>query len=833
MKWICFFGFLFICIDGASQSSEITLHSNWKFRRLGDKQWLKANVPGTVHTDLLSNNKIPDPFWGTNEKSVQWVDSADWEYECVFDYHPKAKEIYLQLEGLDTYAEVSLNGKSLLATNNMFRTWQVRCEAALKEGENRLTIIFRSAVIKGNEEVKKLPYKLPGEERVFTRKAAYHYGWDWGPRFVTCGIWKPVKLIEVHGSLRVLHHEVMQDQISNNEALLRILTQYRARQASEIHFSVFNNKTNELIGSSITKAQAADSIFETKVVLKNPKLWWCNGMGEPYLYNLRFEIEVKESKEKIIQYAKIGIRKIELVQETDSIGKSFYFKINGKPVFAKGANVIPADNFLPRVNPEYYKNLVKQARESNMNMLRVWGGGVYPNDAFYDACDEAGIIVWQDFMFANTAHPGTAEFVNNVKAEVKDQVIRLRHHPSLALWCGNNEISEGWFNWGWQKQYNYSKKDSAKIWNDYQTLFEKEIPSVVNAFDPAHNYWPSSPKNGWGRKKSLYEGDLHYWGVWWGLEPFSKYNEKVGRFVSEYGFQGMPSSHLFEKISNEKNFSLSSEIVKQHQKHPTGFQTIDHYLKQSYKSPKAFADYCYVSQLVQAEGMKIAIEAHRRNQPYCMGTLFWQLNDCWPVTSWSSIDYNNVPKASYYFIKKAFKNKMVSIVKEGPAYKIFLINDSGNDNLNLSVSLQDFSGNNKRNEIQKITSQKGSQVVYSIDSVSWLKNLDLTRLALVVTVRSVKNEIAAQNIFYFTEPKNIPLEKPTISVIANNKNSFIISTDKLAKNVFLDAGYNITFSDNYFDLFPGVVKEIEINSEKSVKDILKEIKIKSLYDTYQ
>jgi beta-mannosidase len=825
---------LLIHFDCTSQSKETVLHSNWKFRKVGDRQWLPAQVPGTVHTDLLSNNKIPDPFFGTNEKSVQWVDSVDWEYECVFDYHPISKEVYLQFDGLDTYGEIFLNGNKLLVTDNMFRTWKSRCESLLLKGENRLTVVFRSAVMKGNEEIKSLSYKLPGEEKVFTRKAAYHYGWDWGPRFVTCGIWKPVKLIEIIGPISVLDHQLLQKQLSDKEAILQIATNYRTQKKSEIRLSVFINKTNELIGSSTAELQLSDSVFKTKAVIKNPKLWWSNGMGDAYTYKLRLELVTKGSEEKMIQYKTIGIRSIELVQEPDSIGKSFYFKLNGKPVFAKGANVIPSDNFLPRVNPEYYRNLVDKARESNMNMLRVWGGGVYADDVFYDACDEAGIMVWQDFMFANTPYPGNKEFINNVKEEVKDQVIRLRHHPSLALWCGNNEISEGWNNWGWQKQYNYTKEDSSTIWNDYKVLFEKEIPSILNTLDPSHNYWPSSPQHGWGRKKSLQEGDVHYWGVWWGLEPFSKYNEKVGRFMSEYGFQGMPSSYLFEKISDDKPLSLTTEVVKSHQKHPAGFQTIDRYLKELYKQPTDFSNYCYLSQLVQAEGMKIAIEAHRRNQPYCMGTLFWQFNDCWPVTSWSSVDYYNTPKASYYFIKKTFKNKILSIVKDQSSYKVYLINDSTEGKTNLSISLIDFSGSIKKNDSREITfNGNESQFVYSIDSAVLLKNVDPTNLIFIAAIYSKENELIDQSIFYFTEPKNLSLQKPIIRIIEGRKNKFTITTDKLAKNVYLDAGYGITFSDNYFDLLPGVIKHIEIQSEKPVKELQRKIKIKSLYDTYK
>ena len=837
MKIKLFTFFVFISWSCFSQSQEVILNSNWKFRRVGDSVWLPATIPGTVHTDLLANKIIPDPYFGTNEKLVQWVDTADWEYECAFEYHKAeaTNNVSLLFEGLDTYAEVYLNDSPILTANNMFRSWQVSCEPHLKEGTNYLKIKFLSAVKKGQEEAKHLPYQLPGEEKAFTRKAAYHYGWDWGPRFVTCGIWKPVKLVLLQGPLRIINHHVTQENVSAREAILNINTSIENKGSENLKISIYDNATNQLIGSNSLNVLPTDTLLKTRATIQNPKLWWCNGLGEPTLYTLRIEISSDLTPSKNISYQRIGIRTIELIQEKDSVGRSFYFKLNGKPVFIKGANIIPPDNFLPRVTAQQYKNMVNTAHGSNMNMLRVWGGGVYADQAFYDACDEQGILVWQDFMFANTMYPGNEQFLTNVRAEVEEQIIRLRNHASLALWCGNNEISEGWFNWGWQKQFKYSSSDSLKIWTDYQNLFESTIPDLVKKFDPSHSYWPSSPQHGWGRKKSLAEGDSHYWGVWWGLEPFSKYQEKVGRFMSEYGFQGMPSSYLFKKISNEKTIDLQSEIVKYHQKHPKGFQTIDHYLTQYYQKPKSFEDYCYVSQLVQAEGMKTAIEAHRSRQPYCMGTLFWQLNDCWPVTSWSSIDYFGSPKAAHYLIKKAYQNEILSTIIEDGVYKIFSVADSTRYNqAKLSISVIDFNGNIKWQDKKNIlTYKQGSAVIYSIDSIELSGKINPSCSFLLAELHTNAGSLVAENIFYFTPPKNLCLQKPTIQIKASKrKNSFIISTDKLAKNVYIDATEEITFSENYFDLLPGKLKEIEIVGKETYHQAKKKIKIRSLYDTY-
>lgn len=824
-----------IASNGLAQTEERTLGKDWKFRQVGTEKWMNASVPGTVHTDLLTNQKIPDPFLELNELLVQWIDTVDWEYQTRFVFKPKenVQKAYLVFEGLDTYADVYLNDSLILVANNMFRYWKVDCLTGLKKGENTLTIKFSSAVNRGKAEARKLTYTLPGDEKVFTRKAGYHYGWDWGPRFVTCGIWQPVKLVLQTGTVEVLDHHLVQTELSDQQAILQLNTSLSTTENTPVTIRVFDKASNTLLGSSQQKV-VGTSVVPTVVTIKNPKRWWCNGYGDPHLYTLRIEVENKTNADKIITFNKIGLRTIELVQEPDSLGKSFYFKLNGKPVFIKGANYIPPDNFLPRVDASTYQNLVKKAKEANMNMLRVWGGGVYAADAFYEACDEQGILVWQDFMFACVMYPGDTAFIENARIEAEQQIKRLRHHASLALWCGNNEVSEAWHNWGWQKQYAYSKKDSTSIWHDYLHLFEDVLPKAVSQLDPAHAYWPSSPQHGWGRKQSMLEGDSHYWGVWWGLQPFDLYNQKVGRFMSEYGFQGMPSSTLFKNITEETEISLHSPVVLHHQKHPTGFQTIDHYLQQTHNKPKTFEDYRYVSQLVQAEGMKIAIEAHRRSQPYCMGTLYWQLNDCWPVTSWSSIDSYGIPKAAHYSITKAFEPFLTSVANEHDSYAIYAVSDHPAE-VTLTISLRTIQGDVLWSENTWVDFYAGgSKRIKVLDSMQMLKGLDANKVFFHTELKSLSGKRLYENFHFLVPVKDLPLKKPVITWSIDKKNHTIHLTNgsAFAKNIFLDAGASVTFEENYFDLMTSQTKTVKFISTLSIRKIKQQLTVRSVYDTY-
>nr|MCU0395437.1 hypothetical protein [Chitinophagaceae bacterium] len=513
----------------------LRLHHGWQFRQAGSTMWRTATVPGTVHTDLMQHGLIGDPFTGNNEKAVQWVGEADWEYRTRFSLSAaqlQARHLQLVFEGLDTYAEVWLNGRMVLQANNMFRQWRINLKPWAK-AENQLEIRFRPArrVVDSLARANR-PLVVPDHNRAYARKAQYHFGWDWGPTLITAGIWR----------------------------------------------SVFMEAGDE-------------------------------PAPPPPAYTGR---------------------KVELVQEPDSIGRAFYFRIDGQPVYMKGANYIPSDVFLPRLQYADYERIIKQAKEANMNMLRIWGGGVYEHEAFYELCDKYGIMVWQDFMFAGAMVPDDEAFFANVREEVKHQIERLRKYKCIVVWCGNNEVDEAWHNWGWQKQFNLQGEDSARLWKAYARLFRDSLPAWVERWDGTRPYVSTSPMHGWGRAKSFTEGDSHYWGVWWGLQDIEVFETKTGRFVSEYGMQAMPDiTTTYSAIAPGERF-LFSEALKTHQKHPTGYQNIQSYLHRYFLDSQrvkqlSLEDYTYLTQCLQHYSLKNIIAIHRSKYPVNMGTLLWQL----------------------------------------------------------------------------------------------------------------------------------------------------------------------------------------------------------------
>jgi beta-mannosidase len=812
--------------------------NNWKFRRVGETSWLPAIVPGTVHTDLLKNKKIPDPFYGTNEKQLQWIENEDWEYTSILKISSEElmqDHIELLFEGLDTYAEVFLNDSLILSADNMFRTWKADVKKYVVKGKNHLRILFKSAVKKGKEEAKRLSYTLPGEEKVFTRKAQYQYGWDWGPRFVTAGICKNVKLV-LWKDARIINIHTIQKSLSDSIAELEFICEIESDIDRSVYIDITYSHTMDISGQRTKKIKLEKGIhtYSISYDIRNPQRWWTADLGFPVMYGFRIDLSY-DSRFIDTESLSIGLRKLELVTEKDAFGSSFYFRLNGIPVFIKGANYIPQDNFIPRVKKEDYENIIKNARESNMNMLRVWGGGVYADDAFYDACDRNGILVWQDMMFACAMYPGDDHFVTNVAHEAEDQIRRLRTHPSLALWCGNNEIDEGWKNWGWQKQFKYSKQDSSAIANDYDLLFENLLSDMVKMNDPGRAYWPSSPSIGWGQKESLLEGDSHYWGVWWGNEPFENYEQKIGRFVSEYGFQGMPAENTFLNMGVvDKAGIVDSLAFRAHQKHPVGYETIFSYMERDYKIPLKFSDQVYVSQLLQAKGMKMAIEAHRRAKPYCMGTMYWQMNDCWPVTSWSSQDYYGNWKAAQYKIKNSYSEVIISIAEKKDSCEVYIVSDRNkNIKAELLMELFDLNGEILWSQAKPVLVSPGSSSVHHKFDLALINGRNNT---VFLKCSLVGNSETFETVHYFAKPKELLLRRPQISVIkpfCDEQQCVKLLSDVLVKDLFVYIeGEDLHFSDNYFDLLPGQEKTIYLPKGVKIKRLHKKIKLKSLNDIY-
>jgi len=683
------------------------ISTDWTFRQADKEEWLPATVPGCVHTDLLANGKIEDPFYRLNEHKLQWIDKVNWEYKTNFNIDPdafKRDRIALDFKGLDTYADVFVNGAQVLSANNMFREWLVDVKPQVKEGTNELRILFRSPIVEGLKKYDANGYVIPVSDNdqavngevpdgkmvsVYTRKAGYHFGWDWGPRLVSSGLWRPV-FLTVWDDARIENLQLKQNSVSEKEAALTAVFEVEANADNEATVTI-ENDGNELARANI-KLTKGISTYPVDFKIANPKLWWTNGLGEAHLYNIKGKLMIgKRITEKS---ERIGIRTLELVRDKDAKGTSFYFKLNGVAVFMKGANYIPNDVFPARVTDEMYQKVVNTSKISNFNMLRIWGGGIYENDRFYDLCDQNGILIWQDFMFACAMFPGDDAFQENVKQEATDNIKRLRNHPSIALWNGNNEILAAWFGWGWkQKEEAKSKENADKIWKSYTDIFHHILPDAVAANDPERSYWDSSPSAGMGIPSDLANGDDHYWGVWWGKDPFKMYATHIARFMSEYGFQSFPEMKTVKQYATPEDYNIFSEVMKSHQRSSIGNGTIEYYMLQDYKKPKNFESFLYVNHVLQAEGIKFALEGHRRAAPFCMGSLFWQINDCWPVASWSSTDYYQRWKALQYFAKKGFEPVLVSPYTEKDSLKIDIINDKLTElKAQLVVKVLDFDG---------------------------------------------------------------------------------------------------------------------------------------------
>ncbi|WP_159479658.1 beta-mannosidase [Chryseobacterium sp. 18068] len=808
-----------------AQFSERNLSSEkWQFKNSKENKWLTASVPGTVHLDLMNNKLIPDPYKDENEKKVQWVENEDWDYQTVFKISAKELENQnadLVFHGLDTFSEIYLNGKRLKKTDNMFRTWKIPVKNDLKIGNNILQIKFKSSVHIGKDLAKKVPFTMPESPRSFVRKAQYQFGWDWGPRLVTAGIWKDVKL-NFWNQAKIENIKIEQKALTKQRADLNIYTEIFAEQSGKYSYLI-NNETRDV------SLQQGSNKISIPFQITNPKLWQPNGWGESTLYDLKVSLK-KDSKTLSSKSERIGLRTIELVQEKDEKGKSFYFKVNGNPMYAKGTNWIPSDSFTPRITKEKYQKLIKDCKDANMNMIRVWGGGIYEDDEFYKACDENGILVWQDFMFAGSFYPSDEDFLNNVREEVKDQVNRLQNHPSIALWCGNNEIDEAIVNWGYQKQFKYSKEDSLQVWKDYKKVFHEVIPNALkeNLTSEKNIYWPTSPSIGWGHKESLTEGDSHYWGVWWGEFPFEIYNEKVPRFASEYGFQGMPSLETVKSMfSGNPDLSLESPTIKAHEKNARGFEIIQKYMERDYVIPKDFVKYNYISQLLQARGMQIAIEAHRRAKPYNMGTLYWQLNDCWPVISWSSIDYLGNWKALHYQVKRSFENQVILTEEKEGFLDFYGINDELKkfEDVKVEIQVVDFNGKilNDLTTVQDGKILDGIVKFNHIEIKNLIKYSNKNEVFLKLILKDKTKKVIAQNNHFFSKPKDLKLTKPNIKIKKISATEIEISTDVLAKDVYLMGDTH--FSDNFFDLLPKASKRITLSKP------MKNVEVMTLWNT--
>ena len=725
------------CQVGESQNVVVqSLNQGWTLT--GDTLSIKmqVDVPSVVQQSLYENGVIPHPYLGTVENELLWISDHVWDYALRFDVDEGLLEkefVELVFEGLDTYADISLNGYELISTDNQFREWKVDVKRYLKEKDNLLEVHFTgydSVMTDLYEQV--LPV-LP-EKYAVSRKAPYQHGWDWAPKYKNVGIWKPVKLMGWN-EVRLEDAYAVTGIADSVHAMLTL--HLDVENATDGEYEVIVSTGSTILANRSLSLSKGRHHKVFPVFIQDPQLWWPNEMGEQPLYD--FEVVLKKDDRVLdTKKFKTGIRTFEMVDEPDSIGRAFYFKVNGVPMYAKGANYVPEEMIETWINADNTLKLLQMAKNAHFNMLRVWGGGIYPSDDFFNICDSLGILVWQDFMYAGSMYPFDETFLENARIEAEEQVRRLASHPSLALWCGGNEISEGYYNWGWQKSLGWSEEDDQAIKAGYDRLFEGILPWSVEIYDGSRPYWPSSPSKGWGRPESLTEGDVHYWGVWWGEQPYEMYREKVGRFNSEYGYQSYPDYSTLQKIAQGKALSKDAKVIAAHQKHPRGTRQIDDFIKRYFPNvkPKDFEEYVHLSQLSQAYGMEIAIEAHRTAKPYNMGTLYWQLNDAWPVTSWSSIDYYGNPKVFYERLKTLYAPVLLSLDRKD--YGVFVTSDLLRDidgTLTVAVcdledlKLDRLKDHPKFEQIVKVEMDANENRKYTVEGLGdYLRNADLQKV---------------------------------------------------------------------------------------------------------
>src|SRR5512138_1267692 len=655
------------------------LNGEWQFRQCGTEEWLPATVPGGVHTDLLALGKIPDPFVADNELKVMWVAEADWEYRRTFDIDAvllRQENVALVCDGLDTLADVYLNGVYLGHAENMFRRWEWDVKKILRQGENELRILFSSPVRFITARQAQLPLQgggdIPGGPHL--RKAPCHWGWDWGPKLPPIGIWKDIRLEGYSVRFGDVH---VHQHLSGDSAIINADVAARVSGKAEVSASItVTSPSGERFESEeklLHILEGEDDYADLAVEIPHPQLWWPHGYGSQPLYDVA--VTLKDGKTILDQRTyKVGLRTIELSQELDQWGKEFAFYVNGVRLFAKGADWIPTDSLPTRISEAQLEMLIKAAADANMNMLRVWGGGYYPEDMFYDLCDRYGILLWQDFMFACGIYPADADFFENVRLEAVENVRRLRHHAALTLWCGNNEMEQGWCDWGWNKP---NDPLNQRLKDGYDRMFHHLLPELVQCEDPDHPYWPSSasantPFEG---ANSQVQGDCHYWDVWHGRKPFTAYRTQFPRFMSEFGFQALPPLKTIAAYAEPADWNMTSYVMEHHQRSGSGNGLMIAQMTDTFRMPRDFASLVYLSLILQAEGIRYGVEHWRRNRDRVSGTLIWQLNDCWPVASWASLDYFGRWKALHYAAKRFFALLLLSVAEEGKTMRVHVTSD--------------------------------------------------------------------------------------------------------------------------------------------------------------
>lgn len=909
--------------------SQRTLHDGWRFRQGNSEIWHPAQVPGNTHLDLMRERIIEDPFFRLNERSVQWVDKEDWMYETHFT--PTAEELAathqtIVFEGLDTYADVYLNHQRLVEADNMHRTWRCDVKGILQAGDNLLEVYFHSPIKRNLPLFDALPYRHntgPDHSQMggifdktlspFARTAGFEYGWDWGPRLVTFGIWRPVRL-ETWSGMRIADVWYIQKDVTAARALLRTVVEVES-DSEQPAATIAITADGRPAATKTVDLHTGLNTITLDYTLRRPRLWWTNGLGEPYLTQMNCLVDPRSSlpsnsQESLPRHSQasrflcrdsittpLGIRSLRLHNDPDEHGHNLYFELNGAPLYAKGSDMIPNDNFLTRVTDSIYRQVVRDAAAVNMNIIRVWGGGIYEDDAFYRACDEAGILVWQDFMYACQTYEVDSAFLQNIRQEAIDNVRRLRNHACMAVYTGNNEEQDVWFGWGGKKRYFDELGQGERVWKMQHQIFYEVLPEVVRDYAGGTAYRPSCPWAFEDTPSDGVNGDDHYWGVWHGGEPIEAYFDHHVRFESEYGFQSFPE---YESVllynPDPRDHDIYSEVMMAHQNAGTyANHRIEEYMSRDYRVPtpkdaspeareQAFKDFLYVGQVLQADAVKMGMEAFRRDRPNCMGSIVWQLNDCWPVASWSSRDYYGRWKALHYVTRKAYDDILVSPrVKDGsvcgnaiatPTEQVAAL--PGQEDTGVK-HFADVVLSNKVLELKLVNDRRtpasgtlklqamtlDGRVVFEQQQKVRIPKNDAIDIKTWRVQDILGGEPASNVIFYITfetgdrtyfniayperqkdmayTPAHITTSIQPAQVEDNTRPghtaagyAVTLTTDRFARAVFLKLrGIDHFFSDNYFDLLPGQSRTIHVRTSKPLAQFKQELEITSLADTYQ
>jgi beta-mannosidase len=845
--------------SAASQKQVAPINSGWEFHQLlsgpavqaptpsanDASVWHAASVPGCVHLDLLNNKLIPDPYYRDNEAKLQWIESADWEYRTTFQATSTLlaqKNIDLVFEGLDAFAKVYLNDKLVLTADNMFREWRVPVKGDLKPGTNILRVVFPSPIKAAAEIAANDPWqpKTRVEPKTYVRKAAYEYGWDWGPRFVTSGIWRPVRL-EAWDEARIANVHIRQLDVNSSVAHLLAEVEINASAAANATVSVdysLGSGKGAGVGRSV-QIQPGTNRIALPIDISIPSLWYPAGYGAQPIYKFATRVSTgKQTHDEAV--TKAGLRSVILRREPDQWGRSFEFVVNGIPVFGKGADVIPFDSFPTRLTTPQYRQVLQSAVDANMNMVRHWGGGYYETDEFYDLCDELGIMVWQDFMFGNDWQPGTYDWKLNIAAEAEQQLKRLRNHPSIVIWCGNNETEVAL---AWNDRDKLPADVRFQMWQDYVSTFSGILASAVSRYAPETPYWPSSPSADYEALSDKYQsGDMHNWEVWHGRVPFTDYEKRFPRFMTEYGFQSFPEMRTVETFTiPEDRLNIFTPVMLAHQKNNAGNSIIRDYMLRDYPQPKDFASFLYASQVLQAEGIKVGAEHLRRNRPRTMGSIYWQLNDCWPVASWSSLDYYGRWKALHYYARRFYAPILVSPHQEQGNVAVYIVSDKTTPMVaTLRVRIMTFDGKMLSDKSQPVTIAPLASKVYQTIPMLDITNLPDSDLGKVFAVTDllVDNKIISSNELFFVPKKDMQLPQAKIdSTLAQGgaagRYTLHLASPVLAKSVYVSFGnVDAKPADNYFDLLPGQAMDLTIASKASLDELKNNLRVISLTDAF-